>query len=91
MAAKVAKVTNTKFIKVKVSNRNTEDERGSTWIGGNNVIIDGKPTIKHYRIELDKVVELPESFVDQLKARSTVVQGKNKTTKKIPLFVVEVI
>ncbi len=86
-----AKVADTKFIKVKVSNRNPDSEEKSCFVGGNNVIIDGKSQIKHYTIQLDKTVELPESFVQQLKDRSMVIKSKDGSTKKIPLFVVEVI
>ncbi len=87
MAAK--KLEDTKYIKVRVSNRNPDSEEMSTFIGGNNVIINGTSNVKHYTIELDKEVELPEHFVTQLEDRSMVVQDKRKRNKRVKLFVVE--
>ncbi len=85
----MAALKDTKFIKVRVSNRNPDSEEKSCFVGGNNVIIDGKSQIKHYTIQLEKTVELPEPFVQQLKDRSMVMKSKDGSTKKIPLFVVE--
>ncbi len=83
------KLKDTKFIKVKVTDRNPDTESQSIFVGGNNVIVNGKPTIKHYRIQPDKVVELPEGFVDQLKARSQVGKAKDGTRISIPMYLVE--
>ena len=81
-----SKFKNSVFKKVIVSNRNPEDEAKSTFVGSNMVVIDGKPNIKHYRLQLDKEVELPEICIDQLKKRSYV----GKDGKKVPMFILEV-
>ncbi len=84
------KLPDTPFIKVVVSNRNPESEERSAFVGGNNVIINGKSEIKHYTIELEKEVSLPDHFVDQLRKRSFVGKAKDGTTSHIPMFVVDV-
>ena len=84
-----AAVKDTKFVKVVVSNRNPESEERSCFVGGNNIVIDGIKEIKHYTIELDKEVELPEPFVEQLKNRSMVGKGKDGKTAHVKLFIVE--
>ncbi len=83
------KVKDTPFVKVIVSNRNPESEERSTFVGGNMIIINGVSTIKHYQVQLDKEVELPEPFVKQLKDRAMVGKGKDGKIARVPLFVVE--
>ena len=86
----MAVLKDTKFVTVTVENRSPESEEKSTFVGGNMVIIDGTPNIKHYTIELGKEVSLPEHFVQQLKDRSHVVQdAKTKKNKLVPLFIVK--
>ncbi len=85
------KIVDTKFIKVKVSDRNPDTQSQSIFVGGNNVIINGEPTIKHYRIQPDKTVELPASFVDQLKARAQVGKDKAGNRVMVPLYLVEAV
>ena len=84
-----SKVKDTKFVKVIVSNRNPEAENQSTFVGGNNIVVDGVKTIKHYRLQLDKEVELPEPFVEQLKKRSVVGKDKKGNRVNVPMYIVE--
>ncbi len=85
----MSKLVESKFTKVIVRNRNPEAEAMSTFVGSNNIVINGKKEIKHYRLQLDKEVELPEPCIDQLKTRSMVVKGKDGETKRVPMFLVE--
>ena len=87
--ATVKKVEDTKFVAVVISNRNPESEERSCFVGGNNIIINGKPTIKHYTVQLNEEVSLPEPFIKQLKERSMVGKGKDGKIARVPLFVVE--
>ncbi len=82
----------TKFIKVVVNNRNPETESQSGFVGGNNIVMTdgGKGEIKHYRFQVGKEIEIPESFVDQLKNRSHVVKDKKSGEfVKQPIYIVE--
>ena len=89
MAEKIAKLENTKFIEVVVTNRNTESETRSTFVGGNNIVIDGSKEIKHYTVQLEEKVSLPEPFVKQLEDRAYIIRGKDGKEKSIKIFVVE--
>lgn len=83
------KLADTKFIKVKVSNRNPEAEMQSTFVGGNNVVINGKEHIKHYRLQMEQEVMIPESFAAQLDRRSAVAKDKTGNPVKVPMYIVE--
>ncbi len=83
------KLVNTKFVTVVVTNRNPETETVSGFVGGNNVVIDGKPTIKHYRFQLGEEISIPENFVAQLKNRSQVAKDKKGNRINVPLYLVE--
>ena len=91
------KIKDTEFVTVIVSHRNPEAEGMSTFVGGNNIVINGKKFIKHYNIELGKEVSIPKPFVKQLENRAQVEVEKNKQGKQIvggkpirrKLFVVE--
>ncbi len=82
------KLVDSKFVKVVVENRNPEAETVSGFVGGNNVIINGESTIKHYRFQLGEEIEIPESFVGQLKNRSMVGKAKDGTRISIPQYIV---
>ncbi len=83
------KLVDSKWIKVVVENRNPEAEAVSGFIGGNGVIINGVSTIKHFRFKLGEEIEIPESFVEQLKNRSMVGKDKQGTRISIPMYLVE--
>lgn len=85
-----AKLKDSKFIKVTVSNRNPEADAQSTFVGSNMVVINGKPNIKHYRLKLGEEVELPEICVDQLRSRSMIGKDKKGNRVNVPLYLVEV-
>ena len=83
------KLKDSVFKKVVISNRNPNEEAMSGFVGSNMVIIDGKPSIKHYRFKLDEEVELPEICIDQLKERSHVGKAKDGTQALIPIYIVK--
>jgi len=87
MAAKkvIEENGDTKYIKVIIEHSNPEVETVSGFVGGNNVIENGKRVLKHYRFQLGKEIELPTTFVDDLRNRSMVTKGTNGL-KKIKIY-----
>ena len=85
----MAKLVNSTWKKVKVSFRNPEEETEVINVGGNDVIIDGKKVLKQYKFKVNTEVELPESFVEQLKRRFRVMKDKDDNIIKLPIFFVE--
>ena len=84
----VKKLVDSKYISVKGSQRNPDDERVSGFVGG-VVIKDGTAGIKHYRFQLDEEISIPEDFVTQLKNRSMVGKAKDGTRAYVPIYLVE--
>ena len=85
----MAKLKDSVWKKVKVSFRNPEEETEVINVGGNDVIIDGKKVLKQYKFKVNTEVELPESFVEQLKRRFRVMKDKDDNIIKLPIFFVE--
>ena len=83
------KLVDSKWIKVIVEHRNPETETISSFVGGNGVIINGVSTIKHFRFKIGEEIEIPESFVEQLKNRSMVGKDKQGNRISIPMYLVE--
>ncbi len=82
------KLVDSKWVKVIVEHRNPETEAISSFVGGNGIIINGKSTIKHFRFKIGEEIEIPESFVDQLKNRSMVGKDKDNNRISIPQYIV---
>ncbi len=87
--ATAAKLKDSKWIKVIVSDRNPEAESQSIFVGGNNVVTDGKSEIRHFKVQPDKEVELPVSFVEQLETRARMAQDKEGNKISVPLYLVQ--
>jgi len=85
----MAKLKDSVWKKVKVSFRKPEEETEVINVGGNDVIIDGKKVLKQYKFKVNTEVELPESFVEQLKRRFRVMKDKDDNIIKLPIFFVE--
>ena len=86
------KLVDTKFVEVIVENRDPESEERSCFVGGNNIIIDGKNDVVHYQVQLGEPVKLPEPFIEQLKTRAHIVQDKKTLKNKhVKLYTVEVV
>ena len=86
---KVVKLEDSKWIDVIVTYRDPNNETPVVKVGGNNVVIDGKMTIKHYTMQVGEQVTLPECFVKDLEYRSHVIKGRNGLPKKVPILSVE--
>ena len=87
----MAKKQDTEWKKVKVSFRDPNEDTKVVNVGGNDVIIDGKMTLKQFKLQVGKVVELPVTFIEQLKNRYRVAKDDDDNIIKIPtLFVEEV-
>ena len=82
------KLVDTKYVEVTVGLRNPESETGSNFVGG-VVIENGKPTIKHYKFQLDEKISIPEPFVAQLKNRSYVGKAKDGSRALVSVYIVE--
>ena len=92
----MAKVTDTKLVKVIVSRRTDhveyENKQFKDFVKQAGTIIEnGKPTIKNYTVILGKEVELPETIIGYIKDRkipkaSTINAGKLEFVNE---FVVE--
>jgi len=83
------KPKDTEFKTVIVTPRNPDEDIPSIYAGGNDVVINGKRTLKHYRIKPGEPVELPVTFIEQLKRRHYVGKGKNDEMTRLPMYVVE--
>jgi len=88
---KQAKLVDSKWIDVKVTYRDPNNETPIVKVGGNHVIINGKMTIKHYTMKVDEIVNLPEPFVKDLQSRSHVIKGKKGIPQKVPILSVEIV
>ena len=78
---KKPKLIDDKWKKVIVSHRTDIIESPQTTVGG-SVVIDGKIEVRHYHVKLGEVVELPESYIKQLKNRAILVKGPDGQPQK---------
>ena len=85
-----AKPKDTPKVKVIVSPRNPDstDAPGLT-VSTNDVIENGKKTIKTYHIKFGEAVEIPETVAEQIKAKYEVVLGKDNEKIRHKLYIVE--
>lgn len=83
------KLKDTPTKKVIISLRDPNNEADSGFVGGNNIVVNGVRTIKHFRFKLGEEIELPEPFVEQLKARAYVGRDRKGDTVRIPTYIVE--
>ena len=82
------KLKDTEWKKVKVTYRDPENESVAVKVGGNNVVINGKRVLKQYTLEVDKEVELPVTFIKDLKNRFE-MRKKGDEVVKVPTLLVE--
>ncbi len=75
-------VQDTEYKAVVVTHANPEVETPFCFVGGNDIIENGKHVLKHYRVQMGKQVELPETFIKQLKNRRIVLSVGSSTTKE---------
>jgi hypothetical protein len=85
----MAKTADTEWKKVKVSFRDPNEQTDVINVGGNNLIINGKKTLKQFKFRPDTEVELPVTFIEQLKRRYRVMKDKNDNIIELPIFFVE--
>lgn len=86
-------VKNTPYKKVIIHAANPEatENMPVNFVGGNGIMVDGNSTIKHYKFQLDKEIELPVPFIEQLKNRHYVFGAKDGEVKKVPIYRVEMV
>ncbi len=89
--AAAKKRPDTEFKEVIVTYRDPNNETPIVKVGGNNVIIDDEMTIKHYTMQVNEVVSLPVTFIEDLKNRSHVIKGQDGQPKKVPILLVEAV
>ncbi len=90
----------TEYKTVIIRHSSPEVEAVAGFIGGNNVIENGKNVIKHFRFQVSDVasedgsdnsgikpVSLPVTFIKELKARTQVMSIETSTTKRRELKV----
>jgi hypothetical protein len=87
----MSKLVDSKWIDVKVTFRNPDEMTEVINVGGNDVVIKGKKTLKQFKLQAGKKVNLPECFVDQLKRRFRVAKDKDDNIVEIPIFFVETV
>ncbi len=80
------KIKDTEFKTIVVEHSNPETEAVSGYVGGNNLIINGKRAIKHYRFQIGKEIELPVTFIQDLKNRSMVLKGTGGKPRNVKLY-----
>jgi hypothetical protein len=83
------KQADTPYKKVKITFRDQNNEKPIIHAGTNNVVENGKLTLKRYRIRPGEAVELPETVVQMLKDRFKVVKDKSGNSKHLPIYFVE--
>jgi len=71
----------TEYRKVLIEHSNPEVETPAGFVGGNDIIENGKNVVKHFRFQVGKEVELPVTFIKQLKDRKQIVSVGSSTTK----------
>jgi len=81
----------TEFKEVIVTYRDPNNETPIVKVGGNNVVINNKMTIKHYTMKVNEIVSLPVTFIEDLKNRSHVIKGQNGQPKKVPILSVDMV
>ena len=84
------KLKDTEWKKVVVTYRDPENEAIAVKVGGNNVVIDGKRVLKQYTLEVGKEVELPVTFIEDLKGRFE-IRKKGDEQIKVPTLLVELV
>jgi hypothetical protein len=85
----MAKIQDTEWRNVKVTFRDPNETTKVVNVGGNDVIIDGKKTLKQFKLQVGKTVKLPVTFIEQLKKRFRVVKDENDNVVEIPIHFVE--
>jgi len=83
------KLPDTKWKKVKITLRNQDNDLGFIRAGTNDIVIDGKRTMKQYRIKTGEPVELPETLIEQLGRKYEIGLGKHNERTKQPLYFIE--
>jgi len=71
----------TEYKKVIIEHANPSVETPAGYVGGNNIIENGKHVIKHYRFQVGEEVELPVTFIKELKSRKHVLSIETENTK----------
>ena len=79
----------TEFKSVKVTYRDTDNDNGTIRVATNNIVIDGKLTLKQYRIKVDEEVSLPVTVIKMLKDRYEIRKDKKDKRVKVKTIVVE--
>ena len=85
----MAKTADTPYKKVIVTFRDANMEKPVIHANTNNVIENGKLTLKRYRIKPGAEVEVPETVVELLKSRYYVVKDKKGNRTQLPVYFVE--
>jgi hypothetical protein len=85
----MAKPADTEWKNVKVTFRDPNEQTKVINVGGNDVIIDGKKTLKQFKLQAGKAVKLPVTFIEQLKKRFRVVTDEDDNIIEVPIHFVE--
>ena len=90
----MAKNTDTKFIKVIISERFENKEYAEKPAGfyikqGGVIVENGKNVAKSYTIELNKEVEIPENFAKYISERKALKPNPNMDVEYVKLYNVE--
>ncbi len=84
------KLKDTEWKKVIVTYRDPDNEATAVRVGGNNVVVNGKRVLKQYTLQVGKEVELPVTFIEDLKGRFE-VRKKGDEQIKVPTLIVEAV
>ena len=85
----MAKLADSKYVKVKITFRNPDLERPTISAATNRVIENGNMTLKSYRIKPGAEVELPEPVVDMLSERYYIVKDNRGKEQRLPMYFIE--
>lgn len=72
-----------------VTFRDPDNESKAVRVGGNDVVIKGKRVLKQFTLEVGKEVELPVTFIKDLKGRFEIRKKPNGDLIKVPTLFVE--
>jgi len=83
------KKADTPYKKAIITFRDQNMDKPVIHAGTNNVVENGKLTLKRYRIKPGEEVELPETVIQMLKDRFIVVKDKAGNSKHLPIYYIE--
>ncbi len=80
----------TEFKSVIITAKNPEADLPVNFVGSNNIVIDGKREIKHYKFQLEREISLPVPHIEQLRNRHYVFgMNDDGSIKRVLIYNIE--